>query len=84
MLLSAMAQTTGRVPRYFYHTFGSAHIYKNHIEQIKEQLSREDELFDAPQLQLNPEITDIGDFDAEDFKIVGYQHHAAIKGQVAI
>jgi thymidylate synthase len=84
MLLSAMAQTTGRTPRYFYHTFGSAHIYKNHTEQIKEQLSREDKLYEAPRLKLNPAITDIGDFEAEDFKIVGYKHHPSIKGQVAI
>lgn len=84
MLLSAMAQTTGRVPRYFYHTFGSAHIYKNHIEQIEEQLSRENDLYDPPRLELNPEITDIGDFDADDFKIKGYKHHPSIKGQVAI
>jgi len=84
MLLSAMAQTTDRVPRYFYHTFGSAHIYKNHIAQIEEQLSREGDLYEAPRLQLNPDVTDIGDFEADDFKIVGYKHHPSIKGQVAI
>lgn len=84
MLLSAMAQTTDRTPRYFYHTFGSAHIYKNHIEQIEEQLSREGDLYEAPRLQLNPDVTDIGEFEAEDFKIVGYKHHPSIKAQVAI
>ena len=84
MLLSAMAQTTDRTARYFYHTFGSAHIYKNHIEQVREQLSRQDELYTPPRLELNPNVTDIGDFDADDFKVVGYKHHPAIKGQVAI
>ncbi len=84
MLLSAMAQTTDHTPRYFYHTFGSAHIYKNHVAQIREQLSRRGDLFDAPQLELNPDINDIGDFDADDFKIINYQHHPSIKGQVAI
>ena len=84
MLLSAMAQTTDRTPRYFYHTFGSAHIYKNHIEQVREQLSRQNELYTPPRLELNPNVTDIGDFDADDFKVVGYKHHPSIKGQVAI
>lgn len=84
LMLSAMAQTTGRTPRYLYHTFGSAHIYKNHIEQIKEQLSRQDDLYDTPTLEINPNVKDIGDFEPEDFKIVNYKHHPAIKGQVAI
>lgn len=84
MMLSAMAQTTGRTARYFTHTFGSAHIYNNHVDQVKEQLSRRGELLPAPQLELNPDVTDIGDFEAEDFKVVGYKSHAAIRGQVAI
>lgn len=84
MLLSAMAQTTDQIPRKLIHTFGSAHIYKNHVEQIKLQLSRKDDLYDAPKLELNPAITDIGDFDADDFKIIDYKHHPSIKGQVAI
>lgn len=84
MLLSAMAQTTGRTPRYFTHTFGSAHIYNNHVEQVREQLSRRDDLYPAPQLKLNPNVTDIGDFEAEDFEVVGYKSHPAIRGQVAI
>ncbi len=84
MMLHAMAQTTGRTARYFTHTFGSAHIYNNHVEQVKEQLSRRGELYPAPQLVINPEITDIGEFEAEDFTVVGYKSHGAIKGQVAI
>ncbi len=84
MLLSAMAQTTDRTPRYFTHTFGSAHIYNNHINQVREQLSRRDELKPAPRLELNPNVKDIGDFEAEDFKVVDYTSHPAIRGQVAI
>lgn len=84
MMLSAMAQTTGRTPRYFTHTFGSAHIYNNHIEQVKEQLSRRGKLHAAPRLELNPDVIDIGDFQAEDFKVVGYTSHPAIRAQVAI
>jgi thymidylate synthase len=84
MMLSAMAQTTDRTPRYFTHTFGSAHIYNNHIDQVEEQLLRRDDLKPAPRLELNPDVKDIGDFQAEDFKIVGYTSHPAIRGQVAI
>lgn len=84
MMLSAMAQTTDRTPRYFTHTFGSAHIYNNHVDQVEEQLLRRDDLKPAPRLELNPDVKDIGDFQAEDFKIVGYTSHPAIRGQVAI
>lgn len=84
IMLSAMAQTTGRTPRYLYHTFGSAHIYKNHMDQVKEQLSRRDDLYGVPTLTLNPDKTDIGDFEPEDFVIEHYQHHPSIKAQVAI
>ncbi len=84
MMLSAMAQTTDRTPRYFTHTFGSAHIYNNHVDQVEEQLLRRDNLKPTPRLELNPDVKDIGDFQAEDFKIVGYTSHPAIRGQVAI
>lgn len=84
IMLSAMAQTTGRTPRYFHHTFGSAHIYKNHINQVKEQLSRRDDLYLPARLELNPGITDIGEFDTDDFQIKNYQYHPAIKAPVAI
>lgn len=84
LLLSAMAQTTNHAPRYFYHTFGSAHIYKNHLEQVHEQLSRREELYAPAQLKLNPNVTDIGDFEAEDFEIENYHYHPAIKAQVAV
>lgn len=84
LMLSAMAQTTDRTPRKFIHTFGSAHIYKNHVEQVEEQLSRRDQLFAPAHLAINPDITDIGDFEPEDFTITGYRSHPAIKAQVAI
>lgn len=84
MLLSAMAQSTDRTPRKLTHTFGSAHIYKNHIPQVEEQLTRAHDLYDAPSLVLNPDVHDIGEFQADDFKIRGYTHHPAIKAQVAI
>lgn len=84
LLLCAMAQTTDREPRFLHQTFGSAHIYKNHIPQIREQLSRRGELFDAPTVALNPNVTDIGKFEPNDFNILDYKSHGPIKGQVAI
>lgn len=66
----------------FVHTFGDAHIYSNHIEQVKLQLSREP--FALPQLKINPTITSIFDFKYEDFELVNYQSHAHIKGEVAV
>lgn len=84
LVLSAMAQTTDHTPRKFIHTFGSAHIYKNHIPQVTEQLSRRGELFAPARLEINPDIQDIGDFEPDDFTITGYQSHPPIKAQVAI
>ena len=84
LMLSAMAQTTDHTPRYFYHTFGNAHIYSNHVDQVKQQLERRGDQYEAPQLKINPDIKDIGEFEAEDFEIVDYQHHPPIKAQVAI
>ena len=66
----------------FVHTFGDAHIYSNHIEQVNLQLSREP--FALPQLKIKPEINSIFDFKFEDFELVNYQSHPHIKGQVAV
>jgi thymidylate synthase len=66
----------------FVHTFGDAHIYSNHIEQVQLQLSREP--YALPQVKINPEITSIFDFKYEDFELVNYQSHAHIKGEVAV
>lgn len=82
LLGSMMAQSTGHEARYFVHSFGDTHIYNNHQEQVDEQLSREPRA--VPQLKLNPEITDIFDFTADDISIEGYDPHPPIKGQVAI
>ncbi|MCC6583388.1 MAG: thymidylate synthase [Chitinophagales bacterium] len=66
----------------FVHTFGDAHIYSNHIEQVQLQLSRDP--YPLPQLKINPDITSIFDFKYEDFELINYQSHPHIKGEVAV
>ena len=63
-------------------TFGDAHIYNNHIAQVKEQLSREP--LALPKLKLNPEITIITDFSMEDIELVGYESHGTIRADMAV
>lgn len=66
----------------FVHTFGDVHIYKDHFEQVEEQLSREP--MPLPRLMLNPEIKDIDDFKYEDIKILEYKSHPTIKAKVSV
>lgn len=82
LLLMMVAQVTGLEVGEFIHTLGDAHIYSNHVEQVKEQLSREP--FPLPKMKLNPEIKDIRDFKITDFTLEDYQCHAAIKAPVAV
>jgi len=66
----------------FVHVLGDAHIYNNHIEQVKEQLQREP--LPAPTLKLNPAVKDIDKFTMSDIELVGYQSHAAIRAEMAV
>lgn len=66
----------------FIHTFGDAHIYNNHLEQVQLQLSRD--IRPLPTMHLNPEVTDILDFTFEDFTLLNYDPHPHIKGAVAV
>ena len=82
LLTHMVAHVTGLQPGEFIHTLGDAHIYLNHVEQVKLQLARDP--LPLPTLQLNPEVRDIFDFKYEDIKIVNYQAHPHIKGDVAV
>ena len=77
-----VAQVCGYQAGDFIHTFGDAHIYNNHIDQVKLQLSRDTR--PLPKMEINPEIKSIFDFKFEDFKLVDYDPHPHIKGAVAI
>ena len=77
-----VAQVCGFQPGEFIHTFGDAHIYNNHIEQVELQLSRD--FRPLPTMKLNPEIKDIFNFSFEDFSLENYNPHPHIKGKVAI
>ncbi len=82
LLTLMMAQVCGLKPGEFVHTFGDAHIYSNHFEQVEKQLSREPRPY--PQMKLNPEITDLFAFDYGDFELIGYDPHPGIKAPVAV
>lgn len=82
LLTLMMAQVCDLEPGDFIHTFGDAHIYTNHIEQVELQLSRD--FYPLPQMKMNPEVKDIFDFKYEDFELVGYESHPHIKGEVSV
>ena len=82
LLTLMMAQVTGLKPGDFVHTLGDAHLYLNHLDQTREQLSREPR--PLPTMTLNPAVNDIFAFRFEDFTLSGYDPHPAIKAPVAV
>lgn len=82
LLLAMVAQVCNLKPRRFIHTIGDAHIYLNHVNQVKEQLNRTP--LRLPELVLNPSVTDLFDFKFEDIDIINYNSHPAIKGEIAV
>jgi thymidylate synthase len=82
LLTMMVAQVCGLKLGDFIHTLGDAHIYNNHFDQVNEQLSRD--LRALPQMKINPDVKDIFSFKFEDFELVNYDPHPAIKGLVAV
>ncbi|MBI2611969.1 thymidylate synthase [Candidatus Gottesmanbacteria bacterium] len=82
LLTLMLAQVTGYKPGDFVHTFGDAHIYENHFDQVKEQLKRTPRPF--PTMKINPNVKKIDDFKFEDFEVVEYDPHPPIKGEITV
>ena len=82
LLTLMIAQECGLEPGEFIHSFGDAHIYNDHFEQVKEQLTREAKPY--PKIKLNPEIKSIFDFDFDDFELIGYDPHPLIRAKVSV
>lgn len=82
LLVYMIAQVTGLTPGTFVYTIGNAHIYANHVEQVREQLTRTP--YAPPKLVMNPDVKDIFSFKMEDFSMEGYQSHPTIKAPMAV
>ena len=82
LLTRMIAQVTGLEAGEFIHTFGDAHLYSNHLEQVETQLAREP--YPLPTMKLNPEVNSLFDFRFEDFELLDYQCHPHIKAPVAV
>ncbi len=82
LLLKMMAQVLDLEPGEFVHTLGDAHIYLNHIDQVKLQLTREP--MALPQMNINPDVKSLFDFKFEDFELVNYEAHPHIKGEISV
>jgi thymidylate synthase len=82
LLTLMVAQVTGHAPGEFVHTFGDVHLYLNHLDQADEQLKRNPRML--PRMEINPEVRSLFDFAYEDFRLVGYDPHPAIRAEVAV
>ncbi|MGC1953062.1 MAG: thymidylate synthase [Gammaproteobacteria bacterium] len=82
LLTLMVAQVTGLEPGEFIHTLGDAHLYLNHLEQVEIQLARPP--YSLPRMRLNRQITSLFDFTYQDFELLGYHFHPAIKAPIAI
>jgi len=82
LLTMMVAQVCNMIPGDFVHTFGDVHLYSNHLEQAKLQLTRK--AYAMPTIKLNPAVKDIFSFDFVDFELEGYQYHPHINAPVAV
>ncbi|APW59366.1 thymidylate synthase [Paludisphaera borealis] len=82
LLTHLVAQATGLEPGDFIHTFGDAHIYSNHLDQVDEQLNRAP--LSLPRLEIDPAVVDLAQIDRGQIKLIGYRSHPALRGEVAV
>jgi thymidylate synthase len=82
LLTMMIAQVTGLKAGDFVHTLGDAHIYNNHMDQVKLQLTRDTR--PLPQMKLNPDVKSIFDFNYEDFELINYDPHPTIRGAISV
>ena len=82
LLLMMVAQACGLEAGEFVHTFGDAHLYSNHVDQAREQLTREPR--PLPRMRLNPDVGSVFDFTLDDFELVGYEPHPPIRAPIAV
>ncbi len=82
LLTLMVARECGLEPGDFVHTFGDAHLYSNHLDQVETQLAREP--LPLPRMRLNPDVSSVFDFSYDDFELVGYEAHPHIKAPVAV
>ncbi|MGD8930772.1 MAG: thymidylate synthase, partial [Lysobacterales bacterium] len=82
LLTMMIAQVVGLEPGDFVHTFGDVHIYLNHLDQVRTQLEREP--FPLPRMRINPDVSDLFAFRYEDFELLDYQCHPAIRAPIAV
>ena len=82
LLTMMIAQVSSLRPGEFVHTFGDLHLYQNHLDQAREQLTRD--FRPLPRMQLNPAVKNIHDFQFEDFTLTDYDPHPAIKAPIAV
>jgi len=82
LLTLMMAQVAGLQPGDFVHTFGDAHLYLNHLEQVEKQLAREP--YPLPTMRINPDVNDLFAFQYDDFELLNYRCHPGITAPVAV
>ena len=83
-LVCMIARVSGLRPGLFTHVINNAHIYENHVEQLKLQLTRREEAYEAPKLLLNPDVKNFYDFKPEDIQLDNYRHHDKIAMEVSV
>ena len=84
VLVHLLSQITGHEPGLLTICISNAHIYENHVVQMKEQLSKRDKAYPMPKLWINPDIKEFKDFTIDDIKLIDYKHHDKIKADVAV